>query len=219
MLHAAMLDAVAEFLRQATVIIHEDAATPQFRIGRVHALLRSALALIPVGDGSKESIDWRTEINNSLWRMFGYGERSYRNCGKEEVEGLVKKIEALLAYVEQSRQKTAQGFVGYRHDPKSPVPNTLGGFEGGFYGMHNRAPNKQEIFDAGVRSGLQRAYEAQHSPNETAASTAPPIKDMSKAIGGHARADALSPERRQEIAKAAAAARWEKQGSNDAKEA
>lgn len=37
------------------------------------------------------------------------------------------------------------------------VPNTLAGFKGGFASCSTRPPSEQEIFDAGVRSGLQRA--------------------------------------------------------------
>jgi hypothetical protein len=40
------------------------------------------------------------------------------------------------------------------------VPHTLGGFSGAFYVAHRREPTQQEIFDAGVRSGLKRAEEA-----------------------------------------------------------
>lgn len=37
------------------------------------------------------------------------------------------------------------------------APNTLGGFLGGFASSNRREPTAQEIFDAGVRSGMQRS--------------------------------------------------------------
>lgn len=49
-------------------------------------------------------------------------------------------------------------FVDWSRE-QSPLiadPNTLGGFGGAFYVTHKRAPTNQEIFDAGVRSGMQR---------------------------------------------------------------
>lgn len=49
-------------------------------------------------------------------------------------------------------------FVDWSRE-QSPLiadPNTLGGFGGAFYVTYKRAPTNQEIFDAGVRSGLQR---------------------------------------------------------------
>jgi hypothetical protein len=49
--------------------------------------------------------------------------------------------------------------------PENPlilVPNTLGGFRGAFYVTYRRAPTEQEVFDAGVRSGLRRAQEARN---------------------------------------------------------
>jgi hypothetical protein len=42
-------------------------------------------------------------------------------------------------------------------NPLLITPNTMGGFKGAFYVKHRRAPTEQEIFDAGVRSGLARA--------------------------------------------------------------
>lgn len=52
----------------------------------------------------------------------------------------------LLKFIEWSQ---AQG-------PLAMTPNTLGGFKGAFYVTQKRSPTEQEIFDAGVRSGLQR---------------------------------------------------------------
>lgn len=52
---------------------------------------------------------------------------------------------------------------GHEHMPNLPdnplimVNHTLGGFKGAFYVTHRREPTPQEIFDAGVRSGLARA--------------------------------------------------------------
>jgi addiction module HigA family antidote len=46
---------------------------------------------------------------------------------------------------------------------RSPLlltPRTFGGFSGAFYVAKGRKPTEQEIFDAGVRSGLARAEEA-----------------------------------------------------------
>lgn len=46
------------------------------------------------------------------------------------------------------------------NEPDNPlimVNHTLGGFKAAFYVTHRRAPTEQEIFDAGVRSGLLRA--------------------------------------------------------------
>ncbi len=44
--------------------------------------------------------------------------------------------------------------------PKPPasryVNHTYAGFLGGFYVLHRRVPTEQEIFDAGVRSGMER---------------------------------------------------------------
>jgi antitoxin HigA-1 len=40
------------------------------------------------------------------------------------------------------------------------TPRIYGGFRGAFYVAKNRQPTEQEIFDAGVRSGLARAEEA-----------------------------------------------------------
>jgi hypothetical protein len=40
---------------------------------------------------------------------------------------------------------------GLRH-----LPHTLAGFQAAFYLEHKRQPSAQEIFDAGVRSGLER---------------------------------------------------------------
>lgn len=45
--------------------------------------------------------------------------------------------------------------------PPVPAPmvfvnHTYGGFRGAFYVLHKRMPTEQEIFDAGVRSGLER---------------------------------------------------------------
>lgn len=39
--------------------------------------------------------------------------------------------------------------------------NTLGGFKGGFIGLHGRAPTEQEIWNAAVRSGIDRTKPAQ----------------------------------------------------------
>jgi hypothetical protein len=39
-------------------------------------------------------------------------------------------------------------------------PRTYGGFHGAFYVAKKRKPTEQEIFDAGIRSGLARAEEA-----------------------------------------------------------
>jgi hypothetical protein len=47
-------------------------------------------------------------------------------------------------------------------NPLLLVPNTLGGFRGAFYVTYRRAPTEQEIFDAGVRSGLRRVQEAKN---------------------------------------------------------
>lgn len=46
--------------------------------------------------------------------------------------------------------------------PGNPVeitPDTLTGFEDIFYAMRRRTPTSQEVFDAGVRSGLRRSKE------------------------------------------------------------
>ena len=40
------------------------------------------------------------------------------------------------------------------------VANSLGGFRGGFIGVHGRAPTEQEIWNGGVRSGLDRAAQS-----------------------------------------------------------
>jgi hypothetical protein len=45
------------------------------------------------------------------------------------------------------------------HNPLLLTPRTYGGFRGAFYVAKNRKPTEQEIFDAGVRSGLARAEE------------------------------------------------------------
>jgi hypothetical protein len=44
------------------------------------------------------------------------------------------------------------------------TPNTLGGFVGAFYIANGRRPTEQEIFDAGVRSGMGRAAPAPAEP-------------------------------------------------------
>lgn len=41
-------------------------------------------------------------------------------------------------------------------NPLVVVPHTLAGFKGAFYCQHRRAPTEQEIFNAGVRSGIER---------------------------------------------------------------
>jgi addiction module HigA family antidote len=46
--------------------------------------------------------------------------------------------------------------------PLLVTPHTFGGFSGAFYVAKGRKPTEQEIFDAGVRSGLARAEEAKH---------------------------------------------------------
>ena len=64
----------------------------------------------------------------------------------------------LTNYVEQ--------FVNWSRE-QSPLiedPNTLGGFGGAFYVTHKRAPTNQEIFDAGVRSGMQRPRKSPLGP-------------------------------------------------------
>lgn len=40
--------------------------------------------------------------------------------------------------------------------PLEITPNTLGGFRGAFYVTNKRAPTEQEVFDAGVKSGMSR---------------------------------------------------------------
>ena len=45
-------------------------------------------------------------------------------------------------------------------DELPKVVNTLGGFRGGFIGVHGRAPTEQEIWNGGVRSGLDRAAQS-----------------------------------------------------------
>ncbi|CAJ0779106.1 hypothetical protein LMG7141_00840 [Ralstonia condita] len=40
------------------------------------------------------------------------------------------------------------------------VANSLGGFRGGFIGVHGRAPTEQEIWNGGVRSGMDRAAQS-----------------------------------------------------------
>jgi hypothetical protein len=57
-------------------------------------------------------------------------------------------------------------FVDWSRE-QSPLiadPNTLGGFGGAFYVTHKRAPTNQEIFDAGVRSGMQRPRKSPLGP-------------------------------------------------------
>lgn len=49
------------------------------------------------------------------------------------------------------------------HDPLLLTPRTYGGFNGAFYVAKRRKPTEQEIFDAGVRSGLARAGEAKQA--------------------------------------------------------
>lgn len=41
-------------------------------------------------------------------------------------------------------------------NPLLVIPLTLGGFKGAFYVQHRREPTMQEIFDAGVRAGMER---------------------------------------------------------------
>jgi hypothetical protein len=55
----------------------------------------------------------------------------------------------------QARAAQQQAEPGADELPK--VVNTLGGFRGGFIGVHGRAPTEQEIWNGGVRSGLDRA--------------------------------------------------------------
>lgn len=44
------------------------------------------------------------------------------------------------------------------------TPNTCAGFHGGFYALHRRVPTEQEVWDAGVKSGMSRNVPAQTFP-------------------------------------------------------
>jgi hypothetical protein len=46
------------------------------------------------------------------------------------------------------------------------TPNTCAGFHGGFYALHRRVPTEQEVWDAGVKSGMSRARSSTSSLDE-----------------------------------------------------
>jgi hypothetical protein len=58
-------------------------------------------------------------------------------------------------------------------NPLCLVPRTMGGFKGAFYVSKHRSPTEQEIFDAGVRAGLQLAKEGFNDRAEQQAVAAP----------------------------------------------
>jgi hypothetical protein len=46
------------------------------------------------------------------------------------------------------------------------TPHTMPGFRGGFISLHRRTPTEQEIWNAGVRSGIDRTAPAPSAPTE-----------------------------------------------------
>lgn len=111
----------------------------------------------------------------------GMSEEAAAQLGQELAEGVdtgaqISRAHELAAnYIDDPRQDIQtdvmnafyQGVKWREENPapaaKNPlllVPHTLGGFSGAFYVKNRREPTKQEIFDAGVRSGLKRAEES-----------------------------------------------------------
>ena len=81
--------------------------------------------------------------------------------------GELKEAPCILDYdadkCEAARQQAEPGADERAAQSVNELPrvaNSLGGFRGGFIGVHGRAPTEQEIWNGGVRSGLDRAAQS-----------------------------------------------------------